>query len=114
MSVSRQDLADALTEAGVAGTALPPSAPQPGQAWPVWRSSVPMAGGLEVTWDVFVVLSGGSPHAAAISEADPLIVTVTDHLLELGVVSIVSPIALAADAPGGQDLPALRITLTTL
>lgn len=113
MTVTRQDLADALDSVGVEGHALPPDVTQPGQGWPVWKSSIPMASGLETTWDVFVTLPGG-PVTASIVEADPLLSAVADALLVLGDLRLIDPVTLTTDAQGTAAIPALRFNLTTI
>lgn len=105
---TRIDIADALTGLGLEGHPVPPDVFQPGQGWAVWRSAVPMAGGAEITWDVFVTLPGGT-DADAIAEADKWTPVVVDALLEMGVIVIFEPVTL-----GDNVAPALRFALTTL
>lgn len=110
----RDEIAAAL--AGVPGVTASPNAPNvanPGMAWPVWQSSAPLtAYGWEITWNVFLVLTGGYPDAT-IAEADPLALAVGDALLQVGAVTLVEPVALGVDASGTATAPALRFTLTT-
>lgn len=113
MTVTRQDLADALDSVGVEGHALPPDVAAAGAGWPVWKSSTYLAQGLETSWDVFVVLPGG-PSSAAIVEADPLVLAVADALNGLGAVQLIEPVSLTSDAQGTAQVPALRLSLTTI
>jgi hypothetical protein len=104
---------NAATIPGVTAQPMPPEVHQPGMAYPVWRSSVPLASGAEATFDLFVVLPAGSP-AATIDAADPIVDDVADALLGVGVVTLYGPVTLATDMSGSAELPALRFTLTTI
>jgi hypothetical protein len=112
---ARAALAGVLTAAGVgiSGQPDPPVSISPGMGWPVWSYSVPLASGQEVTWEVFVALTGAS-QAAAMAEADRINVTVTDALLDIGSVTEVRPVAMATDATGAGSIPCLRWIVTTI
>ncbi len=110
---ARAALADALTGAGISGQPDPPQSISPGMGWPVWSYSTPLASGQEITWEVFVVLTG-STQAAAMAEADAINVTVTDALLMVGSVTEVRPVAMATDVTGTGSIPCLRWIITTI
>lgn len=112
-TVTRQLIADALsTVDGVAGSALPPSIPQPGSGWPQavtdGRTRINDYAA-EVTYWVWVVL----PATEQASELayDGLIWQIEDVLDELGQVVSSGPWALPLGPSAPDTVPALRVTL---
>lgn len=112
-TVSRQLIADALSSVdGVTGSALPPSTPNPGAAWPqaVADGRVRINDyAADVTYWVWIVLP--ATGQAAELAYDELVWQVEDALDELGRVVSSGPYPLPV-GPGAPDtVPAIRVTL---
>jgi hypothetical protein len=110
----RQAIVDAL--AMVPGLTAKPtvSGPiSPGDAWPVWRSTVwanPVPGGPRFgAWFVYVALPGGAPDVT-VAEADPLVELIGDALW-LVPVRVVTVEPYAWPVAEGVTTPVLRYTV---
>lgn len=115
MSVTRQMIADALTEVvGITGSPTSPRTPSRGLGWPVWQRTVPRTmTGHEITWEVVIALPNAMPEASEL-EADDLTLLVAEVLEELGEVVSIEPGAIVTQQAGAQQLPVLIYTLTTV
>lgn len=112
MTVSREQIAAALTGAGLAGETARPATPSAGQAWPEWRASRWLNGCVvETGWYVYVVLTG-DPRSA-IDAGDPLIVPVGQALVDLSLrIDQVEPWRIPLGQDAAASAPALRYSCT--
>lgn len=113
--ITRQDIAAALsTIEGVTGQATPPRTPKAGMGWPEWQQTTPSTmSGDEITWAVHVALPAGLPDSAVL-EADALVASLMDVLIELGEIQTVQPTTLVMQQGGASQLPCITVTLTTV
>lgn len=113
VTTSRQDIADAIsTVPGLAGSALPPSTPNPGMGWPqaVTDGRVRVnEHAADVTYWVWVVLPASGQAAELAYEQ--LVWQLEDALDELGLIVASGPIGLASGPTPADTIPAIRITL---
>lgn len=114
MTTRDQIVAALRTVAGLDVHSTQPDGPvHPGQAWPVWRSTLwrnqVRDGARDLSWYALVVLPAGS-RAATVAEGDPIVETIGQALAdaELGV-QLVEPTAIVVSQ--GDPVPALRFTL---
>jgi hypothetical protein len=115
VSYWRERIAAALEPiAAIDATSAPPDVVTVGAAWPTWSSAEPSAyGGPLQTWAVIVVLPTAS-MVDTIEAGDSLVGDVMAALsAACGEVTRVEP-ATVATADGGDPLPALHFTLTTI
>jgi len=111
----RDQIVAALVAAGLNGTATKTGPISPGDAWPAWRSTrwantVPDGVRLG-SWYVFVALPGGGPDVT-VAEADPLVESVGQQLVEAGLqIEVVEPYAIPVADGGGTTVPVLRYSV---
>ena len=114
--ITRQEIAAAL--AGVEGLTAYETVPDnivAGAAWPVWVSRAWLNGRpdgpRETEWRVYVALPNATPKGT-VDEADPLIETVAQALVVIGLeIGLIEPVQAPA-TEGGAPIPLLRYSLT--
>jgi hypothetical protein len=114
---TREKIASALsTMARLHPTPTMPDVPSLGSAWPVWVSAQPGPyGGLVNMWWVLIVLPNATMQQT-VEAADPLVDGAWARLLDVGEVTVCEPVQVTINDPAGsgQQLPAIRYTLTTV
>ncbi len=118
MSVTREDIAAALTAGGVSGQAYRPAIISPGVGWPEWREKTPLnmhpETGYAVQWYAFVALTPGT-QAATAAEADAIgeAVCVALQSAQLRVERFRWVRLQVSENPGDNTVPALEYALQT-
>jgi hypothetical protein len=118
VTVTRQDIATALTAGGVTGVAYRPDVITPGMGWPEWREKAPLNmhpdTAYDVQWYAFVALTPGT-QAATAAEADAIGEVVCRALQAAQLrVERFRWVRLQVSAnPGDNSVPALEYALQT-